>query len=491
MPTSLAIYPARYCYVLWESTRILEARELIKLEAILEGKDDAGNNVAYDLNSIYLDGATFNITPVISTTGGIHTVQFTPTNGTGDMLIFARGRWWKFISGETPPLTISLTDTIYLNWWVGDVDNSLDSSLVDAAGNPTAEMGQLLLGITTTNALISGLAYTPIEQNLYPAPVFSFVPNAEGTAPILAKTNSSTNVNANVKLQALGSPTTAGPVYLTYPDGSNIGFPGVACASNDPRLGATAIATPGTVVDASLKPTELINWEYEPVPSFGTGYYGEDVANTAGGINANKIVYTAGMPSWIPKKPTTVDVVLSNHIGSELGSADSHPLMVHSDTATFEVQHGVSDTASGDAFLVASYSGGGTRLAALTHTGDIYSAIAATVTPVVPRSGPYTGTSVSSIITPGTLASSATSVGNLSALAGLVSAHINQNIDSNPHGTNLSSMGGVFNFATNGYMSIPCGVNNFVLQWGVGSAPSSGNIETTVFFSSKLSHSMS
>ena len=474
----MAIYPARYCDILWEPTRVLEARELIKLESIIKGVDDSGNHVAFDLNAVYREGATLNLTPVVNTTGGVSYVQFTAIDVLKPMLIFAKNRWWSFISGETPSITLpSFTSTIYLNWWTKEVSSITDSSLVDFSGEPTANMGQLYLQLTTTNALVSGLGYTPVEQNSVPALVFSF--NSTGSAAVLAPTNSSTGVNINVNPQALSTSSRAGMVYLTDSTMSNVGQPGVACASNDPRLSAGIGGH--SIVDASVSPALLSAWTVTALPlTEGFSYTGLDFDNTGGGINSSKIIYTAGLPSST-STVATLDVLLANHLNKPLGSLNTHPTIIPSDTATFGVTHQTTD-GSGDAFLVTSNSGSA-RLAAITHTGDVYSILAAAESPVISRSGPYSSGTLDTYGCEGTLAGTAITPSTLSILAGLVSAHINQNTHSNPHGLTLGDVGG-FNgtLSSTGNIQIPIGSNTFVLQWGQLPRVAGGTTSSSITF---------
>jgi hypothetical protein len=300
-------------------------------------------------------------------------------------------------------------------------------------------MGQLYLQLTTTNSLAS-VSPTPIDQNISPAIVFSFI--ASDVVSVLAPTNSNTGVNINVKKQALSTSSQAGPVYLTDNTQANITYPGVACYGNDPRLSDSRNVLTHAVVDKSVDPANLGSWAVtSPPTSESFSYTGDNYDNISGGINSSKVIYTAGLPSNT-STVATVDVLLANHLNTTLGNTNTHPLVVNSDSATFEIKHATVDTNGGDAFLVQGTGSPGTRLAALTQEGDVYSYQSSEVTPVVPRSGPYTSGTVDGSGCEGTLAGTATSVGNLSSIASLVSSHINQNVNSNPHGypaiTNLT-----------------------------------------------------
>lgn len=52
---------SRYRYVNFLGGRILQAREMDKLQDITRGVDDANTVTAYDLDAVYRDGATLNV----------------------------------------------------------------------------------------------------------------------------------------------------------------------------------------------------------------------------------------------------------------------------------------------------------------------------------------------------------------------------------------------------------------------------------------------
>ena len=88
---------SRYRYIQFYGGRILQAREVAEMQRIQEGLDATGlNKVALDLNMIYREGASLNITP----TFGSGNVVLSATNSSYPMYVFVRGRWEVLQSNE-------------------------------------------------------------------------------------------------------------------------------------------------------------------------------------------------------------------------------------------------------------------------------------------------------------------------------------------------------------------------------------------------------
>ena len=199
---------ARYRYIDWIAERILEASELDRLQQIMQGvAPDDVTRWAWDLGAIYKEGATFNVTPTVAGT----TVTLTATNSSQPMLVFVRGRWEILQTSEATPITLTSGQTnLYLNWQLVIVNNTVDPSLVDSAtGEPTAEMGQLVLQVaaadTSTTTLNTSLYF---QQNSNPIVLFSFAV-ASGTGVLTVVSSS------GVKIQALASGAKAGSLSTT------------------------------------------------------------------------------------------------------------------------------------------------------------------------------------------------------------------------------------------------------------------------------------
>jgi hypothetical protein len=159
---------ARYRYIDWIAERILEASELDRLQQIMQGvAPDDVTRWAWDLGAIYKEGATFNVTPTVAGT----TVTLTATNSTQPMLVFVRGRWEILQTTEAVPVTLATGQTnLYLNWQLVIVNNTVDPSLVDSGtGEPTAEMGQLVLEVAAADTSTTALNCLPLPWHQEPA----------------------------------------------------------------------------------------------------------------------------------------------------------------------------------------------------------------------------------------------------------------------------------------------------------------------------------
>jgi hypothetical protein len=142
---------SRYRFVNFIGGRILQAREMDKLQDITRGVDDSNVLTAFDLDAVYREGATLNVTPVI--TAGTKTVTLTPTDPTKPMLVFVRGRWETLRAAEAPAITLLIGQTqLYLNWQLRKVTSAEDAQLIDiSTGEATAEMGELDLAVSATD----------------------------------------------------------------------------------------------------------------------------------------------------------------------------------------------------------------------------------------------------------------------------------------------------------------------------------------------------
>ena len=152
---------------------------------------------AWDLGAIYKEGATFNVTPTVAGT----TVTLTATNSAYPMLVFVRGRWEILQTTEAVPVTLATGQTnLYLNWQLVIVNNTVDPSLVDSGtGEPTAEMGQLVLEVaaadTSTTALNTSLYF---QQNSGPIVLFTFAV-ASGTGVLTVVSSSGVKSRLGVR----------------------------------------------------------------------------------------------------------------------------------------------------------------------------------------------------------------------------------------------------------------------------------------------------
>ena len=373
---------ARYRYIDWIAERILEASELDRLQQIMQGvAPDDVTRWAWDLGAIYKEGATFNVTPTVAGT----TVTLTATNSAQPMLVFVRGRWEILQTTEAAPVTLATGQTnLYLNWQLVIVNNTVDPSLVDSGtGEPTAEMGQLVLEVaaadTSTTALNTSLYF---QQNSGPIVLFTFAV-ASGTGVLTVVSSS------GVKTQALASGAQAGMVSLTTTTSD-----GQALSSDDPSVTNTRNPNPLSVTDAAVRAPVLSGGSTQPI---GTGA-GQD----PGGINTAKLVHVptsqtgaavieavraqanatqaalaahapAPLGSGVHVMPTAAQVgaAPASHVGQVLGLSTSHPPEVDADSGGFEVLRDPGAAAAamdpGFGILMANILQSG-----LLHNGDVY-----------------------------------------------------------------------------------------------------------------------
>ena len=155
---------SRYRFVNFIGGRILQAREMDKLQDITRGVDDSNVLTAFDLDAVYREGATLNVKPVIT----VGTVTLTPTDPTKPMLVFVRGRWETLRVAEAPAITLLVGQTqLYLNWQLRKVTSAEDSQLIDiSTGEATAEMGELNLAVSAIDDSARAVAASEFEKNI-------------------------------------------------------------------------------------------------------------------------------------------------------------------------------------------------------------------------------------------------------------------------------------------------------------------------------------
>jgi hypothetical protein len=362
---------SRYRFVNFVGGRIMQAREVNALQDIAHGVDidDKAAPVTFDLSAIYAEGATFNITPVI--TPSTTTVTLTKTDNAKPMLVFVRGRWEILASAEAPALTLTTQQTkVFLNWALVKRDAIADVTLIDTTTQEaTAEMGELVLAVSATSdtGAVDG---TEFEKNLADIVLFEFT-HGGNTMTLNAKDN--------VQTQALASPSTAGLVKTTTTNP-------VVPSTNDARMSDDRAPTNGSVTDAKVH-----------TPSSG--------ADTTG-IGTDKIVHHPdnALLSTVVQGLVSTDAALDArqdaHEGEHLGLGITHPFPTASEVGAtpashaalgLEAGHGlttskntsgfavtrdknVAPTAVDPAFEVKDQDG---ALAKLTHDGDVYSRLAA------------------------------------------------------------------------------------------------------------------
>jgi len=127
--------------------------------------------LGWDLGAIYKEGATFNVTPMVTGT----TVTLTATNSAQPMLVFVRGRWEILQTMKQSGYLATGQTNLYLNWQLVIVNNTVDPSLVDSAtGEPTAEMGQLVLEVHRGYLYHNLNTALYFQQNSGPIVLFTF-----------------------------------------------------------------------------------------------------------------------------------------------------------------------------------------------------------------------------------------------------------------------------------------------------------------------------
>jgi hypothetical protein len=461
--------PSRYRYIDFYGGRILEAREVSLMQRIQEGLNSGGTaRVAFDLDALYREGATFNILPTYS--GG--SVTLAATNSDLPMYVFVRGRWEMLQSGEVGTLSgLSTGGTIYLNWALRDVNSTEDTTLVDTnTSQPTADMGELDLSVSTTDTSGVSLASNQFEKNT--SPVVLFVYSAGHTL-----------VNFdNVNPVAYGTLGDSGLVSLTTTTSN-----GQACSSDDYRLSNTRTPSNDSITDIMVTP---------PTIGSGNNADGTPIYNVPGtGINALNIVYAAGTQllsdaiGWLKSSINSILSTLASHINQPLGSSATHPMPTAAQIGAaplshvglplgLSTSHPASVTANSGGFSLNRDSGvapltadpayglfsSGVLQSALYHNGDIYSILnAITVAPLSP-------------------ATTTGALNLLSTIANVLAEHVNQTSHNNPHGLTGSDINTILGItvACGGsgcYRTWPDGT---IEQWGQSSAASGGSNSAVV-----------
>lgn len=423
--------PARYRSVVFLGNRVLQDRELNKLEMIYRGVD-AGNNVTVeDLSALYNDGAHYNIQPNINGA----TVTFGPIDATKPMLVFARGRWEILQAAEAPPITLTTTNlNVYLNWHLVLRTSTDDPTLIDVtSGQPTAEMAEMVLSVSQTDDAARALANTEFDKNVTTNLMFTFVYSL-GNFALLS--------TAGPRKQTLANHLRAGFVTLST---STSG--GQAVASDDARLGDARAPALASVVDASVrKPVANANGQFDLTtdpggigtsklvhqPTHTTGESAIETArttaNAAQGLITNHVGKALG--TGVHPMPTATDVgaAPNSHVGQALGLSTSHPPIMNVDSGGFRVNRSGAPAASTDpAYGVFN----GTSLTAgLMHDGDVFAAKAKQFS-AAPK------------VETGDVGLYAGPLGSLSQIALALSQHINKTQNKNPHGLKLTDVGGV------------------------------------------------
>jgi hypothetical protein len=406
---------------LYAGTKILEARELNKQQAIARLVDDNQNPSAYELGAIYRDGATLNVQPLIS---GMN-VTLVPIDNTKPMLVFVRGSWEKLRPDFDSMGVVTLGSgamTLYLNYAVRIVTSAEDPQLVDVGtGESTAQMGELDLSVSATDTSAAPLGSTQVEKNTVPIVLYQFTASAGVLVPLAVD-----NVNASARATDIH----AGPVLLSTGTSA-----GEACASDDPRLEDMRVPSNASVTDAKMSApvadgtnqTAIGTQRYLAGPVSAANILWNSLqALVSDGldwlrssVNAVSAAFTAhqttrlGLQNTHPM-PTAQDVgaAPASHVGQPLGI--SHPPLVGTSHGGFEVvrDEAVAPNSIDYAYQVEDQTG---ALAGITHGGDVWSKLA--------NAFGYGGNTF----------------GLMSVLAQAFSVHA---AAKNPHGLTLADLGG-------------------------------------------------
>jgi len=429
----------RYRYVNFVAGRVLESREMSQLQDISRGVDMTTlTPSAFDLNAIYNDGALFNATLAISGKN----VQLVPV-GTAPIRVFVRGRWESLKAGESPQVSLSGGQTaLYLFYYLAKItsgttdSDTTDSQLVTAAGGEaTADMGEMRIVITADHGFAPPV--TALES-YGPVTLFTFV-----------QTSSSVTVASqlpNVQSEALADNVHAGPVLLTTGTSG-----GVAVAPDDPAMTNMRTPSDGSVTNVKVR-----------TPVATSGSY--DLTADPGGIDTAKIVHQrshellADVVDSVRAELAADETELAQHINHPLGTPTTHPFPTAADVGATPASHMTENLGQAHAPVINAQAGGlevvrtgdaaapanppvpndcaemviqdGTVTAALMHNGDVYSKKA----------------SVFNATPGGTLASGP--LGLMSLIAQVLSQHVDQTTDANPHGLTAGDIGA----ATTGYV---------------------------------------
>jgi hypothetical protein len=446
--------PNAYRTVDYLGGRYLEARELLKQQAIDTQTEEQG------LGALYRTGAVFNITPTVSG----QSVVLVPTNSSLPMQVMLNGNFEPLVDATGAPLASIALDYsagtsvgVYLNYeihivsWGTSWTLNTDPTLLDPiTGEPTANMGELRMTVTNNPTLPILDPTTQLEVNTSVITLFGVT--YSGGVPQVQWLN-------NANYQALATGLTAGLVSLT----DNTGDPGIAVADDDYRLYNERVPVDGSVTD--IKVAAITTTDGHTVSPSNTG-----------GITSDKIIYTTWndvltwvldtFNSWItalqnafynqhqgqvlgepgttqaslvhpiPASYLTGNFAPLSHVGLPMDLSTSHQPLINSDTDGFVV---VDTGANPDDWSFLTHNGsvappsssitGSNGVAGITHGGDgFYSAANAySVTPggnSPDGTAMYTGT-----------------IGWISNLAHTLEQHVNQNSHANPHGLTCADIG--------------------------------------------------
>jgi hypothetical protein len=428
--------PSRYRVVDWLGGRILENRELMTLQSILQGTDPNGNTVTYDLDQIFRPGATQNIT---ATVNGL-TVSFGPKNSALPMTVFVRGRWEVLQSTDLPSVTLSNTQTqVFLNYQLRIVTSIEDTSLVDSTtGQATANMGELDFTIGATDT--SGAALNPatqLEKNTAPIVMFQFTNNGSALTQVLLD---------NVNPQALATLGVSGLVSLTTATAS-----GVAVSTDDLRMTNARSPLPSSVVDASVRTPNSVSG----TNADGSAKY--DLTQDPGGISADKVIWQevterlSDFLAWIKSQVQSVAASLAGHIGQMLGQANTHPMPTANQVGAAPLSHvGMQLGMSGSHPALVTANSGGFQVNQTAGSGGLsvkdpaYGVIqnGALVSALL-HSGDVLSTPLNSLVTVpgGSPINFSGALTGLHDVAQVLTDHVNQNSHANPHGITAADLG--------------------------------------------------
>jgi hypothetical protein len=447
----MAIDRTRYRQLDFIGARILQARELNWLQEIEQGVavSDNETSVSGELQSIYRQGATKNITIGIS---GL-VVTLSATDGAKPMEIFVRDRWEIYPGanddttdtiGTNPAnhtLTLSSLNTdVFLNWELKIRTGGLtgdDPSLTDSITNEAvASAGELILHLSNVDTSAAALTGSQLAKNVSPVSLFKFT-NSGTVLTLVPQDNVVASARANSKTSGLVKTSTDTATVVSTDD---------AVTTN------ARPASDGSVHDASVR---------VPVAFGGTNVDGSNIyklpgdgGSDIGGISAAKIILinftqtledgwnllktafnsllsrynsheTAALGSVNTHPvPTAAQVgaAPSSHVGQVLGLATSHPPVVNTDSGGFRVNRSSGGGSVDDPAYGVFVSGN--PIVSMNHDGDLFSSAA----------------DAFSVILGGGLTASG-SLGHLSKVAKILRDHVNQQSHGNPHGLVAGDIG--------------------------------------------------
>ena len=411
--------PAQYRRFIFIGGRYLEDREMNTLQSFYLNAEEQGEG------SIYREGATFNVVPIV--TG--NTVTLTPINDTLPMLAFVDGRFEPFTSGIGSdgntwscfnPLDFTAdsspgTYSIYLNYEIaiisaGPSGPTNDPTLVDTLTSaPTAEAGQLNMNITLVDNSSTPLNNTTqVEKNTIPIVLFNIVRSGGGSLSVSYLDNVFAQSQATEYVSGLVKTTTGNPVVIAEDD------PSVTNA-RDPVAGSVVNASIATLVPGGTNPNGS---PITPVTS-GPGLSSDNIIYSTlsttltwvlgalfGWIGNTSLLGTGNLMSSIiatlvahvgvplgsnatHPMPTAAQVGAAplSHVGQNLDLSTSHPPVIQTDTDAWTV----IDTGADPSAYAFQTRNGSTVKGGILHSGDVYSGPANAITSVPAIGGFYSG----------------------------------------------------------------------------------------------------